>query len=168
MRDPGLGHGPCDLYARGEKVALAENRDSPYFQFERRLEGEPSSEFPDWPYLSVRVPRHFGNATQPQNAYTSPSGRVALLGFIGFVHLGQTGAAAANSSGKDTACRILLVELPIHTNLSIALLCRTIVPVPLGGRGDKIPVRPPPSGRIVILTCDSGVVMPTGDVASRR
>jgi len=50
-------------------------------------------------YRSLRVPRHFGNATQPQNMYTSPSGRVVLLGIIDFAHLGHTGAAAANNSG---------------------------------------------------------------------
>jgi len=47
----------------------------------------------------------------------SPPGRVALLGDIGFEHLGHTGAAAANISGYASVWRIFLVELPISTNL---------------------------------------------------
>ena len=79
-------------------------------------------------YLSVRAPRHFGNATQPQNMCRSPPGRVALLGAIGFEHLGHTGAAAANISGYASVWRIFLVELPISTNLqslsSVERLCQ--------------------------------------------
>jgi hypothetical protein len=66
-------------------------------------------------YRTGRVPKHPGNPTHPQNRYRSPSGRVALRGVIGFAHLGHTGAAAANISGKDKAWRIFLVELPIPT-----------------------------------------------------
>jgi hypothetical protein len=67
-------------------------------------------------------------------------GRVALLGIIGFVHLGHAGAAAANISGYDRICRIFLVELPIPTISS--LFCRrTILPAACRRRGDKVPVR---------------------------
>jgi hypothetical protein len=48
----------------------------------------------------------------------SPPGRVALLGAIGFEHLGHTGAAAANISGYASVWRIFLVELPIPTTFN--------------------------------------------------
>jgi hypothetical protein len=50
---------------------------------------------------------------QPQNLYCSSRARFALRGVIGFEHLGQVGAAAANISGCDSASRIFLMELPM-------------------------------------------------------
>jgi hypothetical protein len=66
--------------------------------------------------LSDRVPRHAGKAAHPQYWYCSFPARCAVLGVIGLAHLGQFGAAAANTSGRPGASRIFLVELLILTS----------------------------------------------------
>jgi len=64
------------------------------------------------------VPRHAGKATQPQNLYSSPGPRLAILRFIGFAHLGQFGVDATNVSTPDKAKRNLVVELPMPDSAS--------------------------------------------------
>jgi hypothetical protein len=55
---------------------------------------------------------------QPQNLYSSPGPRFAILRVIGFVHLGQFGVEATNVSTPDKAKRNLVVELPMPDSAS--------------------------------------------------
>jgi hypothetical protein len=66
--------------------------------------------------------------------YRSPPGRVALLGVMGFEHLGHAGAAAANISGKDKTWRIFLVELPIPTTFTRSFVSNDCASAPRTAR----------------------------------